>query len=985
MAQKEFKQNFAADYGGINGECSALEPDTGDVNRAVNLEYAVGNSLRGRLGCQIAGDTGDFFAVFPYTYTRTQDQYDLVYVDAGALNTLTTTKTAADGATIQKLIGINKQMWVLDTFNYVVTYVSGSYPFTWYTYVNGSNINFVIKANGASILDTSLGNGLTSSTSVWSLLNTIDGLAQLSISRTTRGTCPPFAIVNGNQTTALSGTFYNYGTAYTATVDNTPHNFYPGDIITFPNLVAGYVVARTNTTITYVGPQVTLVDDQVLGYMQQAATGFPISTASSASSGNLTISIPYWRNILASDALAQPSVANPLYDQFNNVFQSGSATWSARAANTFYAPAVSTNADGCLYIASSGKASDGVTGIHNNLVKTDGQAVYRAGMPGKSENTFPLGVTGPYITSTATAGGTLTGNYKYKAFLRRVDAQGNIIDGPTGNIYSVTYGALGEYGVIGVGGAIYNDASGWQSRSCYKYTAESTGPAAFFQVDDNSAAPGLPAFLQVGDPVCFLDDTTPSAGLLLFTVGVVSVGVLHRAIVTDYKALVAPSSIKVSGSTAYNIPDNSPISTGLTMVILRTTAGGNQYYVLCEVPFTGYAAFQCRDSVLDAVLVTHEQYTEPILGKEHNAPPPCSLVCQHQGGLVVARGTNAPNTVGFSTADGIEYFPTASNSFDIPSNQSGYITAIASDTINRLAVFKDRAYYDIVGDLDAANFSVNVKNEGDYGISSQAALVRIGDTLVGPCKAGFILVQDGTLNSQSYRKLSTRIIGQQYNFAWATASNDPLYRRYICSIPTSSEPVNLIIDYSREVAHTFEQSFTTKIDPVGGKVVLGDYFYWLSQTSPYAVFRRLYRFNGDSPSGNGNGDSFIDNTNAISYILESQPINLDEPDVLKTAIRARIWSMPNDYVAEGWVPFSTLVEGGISPLATYVGSANPGGTSSTITFSTANNIFKDVKLVGMKAHFYILRLTTNAIRTAPFITGYDILYAENYDPEDLVK
>jgi hypothetical protein len=394
------------------------------------------------------------------------------------------------------------------------------------------------------------------------------------------------------------------------------------------------------------------------------------------------------------------------------------------------------------------------------------------------------------------------------------------------------------------------------------------------------------------------------------------------------------------------------------------------------------------DNATDAaMLVLAPQYVEAPIGKEHDVPPDCSVVTQHQGGLVVARSFSNPNTVSFSTADGIEYFPLASNSFDVPSTQSGAITAIGSDTNDRLAVFKEKAYYDIVGDLDGGNFSINVKNEGDYGVTSQASLVRVKNVLVGLSRHGFIQVSDGMLDPFYFKELNARISNQNYNFQWAVACNDADLRRYICSIPTQTRgsPQTLVIDYSRDEIHTFEQSFPSGVEPAAGMVSLKNNFYHLSEVAPYCCFVRLPRFNGDSPTGN-NGDSFVHNTHAISYILESNVINNGEPDILNTPIRIRLWSIPNDYVVDGWVPFSVLVEGGASPISAYIGSSSPGGTSSTLTFSTTNDIFKDVKLIqSVKTHFYIVRLTTNTAKQSPFITGYEIVYAENYKPEDLVK
>jgi len=983
MSNSIFTQKFAANFTGIDGEMSALEEDIGGVNRAVNLEYAVGNSLRGRLGCQTLGR--GFFAVFPYSYTRTQDQYDIAYqVAAGTYPTqtasLTTTKTSADGASISKLIGINRQVWILDTMNITVTYVSGTYPFTWYTAVSGSNINFNIKANGVSILNTSLGDGISSSTSIYSLLGTIDGLAELSISRTTRGTCPPFAIVNGNQVPSSVGSS-PVGTIYRITVDSG-HNFSAGDIISWFDtntltggmLTGGIVLATTSTTIDYIGVNSTLVDDQVLGYMAQPATAFSIGAASTAGTGNLTLSFPYWRLLPEGDQSTSISSGSV----YGGIYTTSIRNWFLRTSRSFYAPAVASNQDGNLYITASADLADGGSGstYGNNLIKVDGLQVTRAGLPA------------PSITQNASGAGSLTGAYKYKCFLRRYDGQGNIIDGLVSDIATKTYAA--QYGSLTFVPPLYSNTTGFQVRGCYKHTTESPTTGQAFYVDDSSGGVGNQAFIQPGDVVCLTDNTAQTTGLWTNAGLSIPVGSLHRTRCTAYSAqatTISPttSSIRVADSSGYQINTNTEISAGLTLVMLRTTAGGNQYYVLGEIPITGLGSPTIYDDVVDSALIAKEQYVEIELGKEHNPPPPCTLVCAHQGGLVVARGPTSPNTVAFSSADGIEYFPTASNSFDIPSTQSGFITAIASDTNDRLAVFKARAYYDVVGDLDGGAFSINVKAEGDFGIASQASLKRIQDTLIGVGQNGFLLISNGQFDSQAYRDLSARLIAQNYYFQWAVAENDAFNRNYVCSIPTTGEPVSFVIDYSRDKPHTFERSYTTKIDQGGGMALVDNTLYHLSLTSPYGVFRRLDRFDGNSPSGNGDGDSFIDNTNAITYILESSPINFGEPAQLKTPIRIRLWSIPNDYVEEGWVPFSTLIETGASAIAQYVGGSSPNATSSTVTFSTANDAFKEVKLVNCKTHFYIVRLTTNTIRTAPFWTGYEVLFKQAYVKEDLAK
>ena len=972
-----FKKNFTSDFAGIDGESSSLEEDGNGANVAQNLEFSLGNSIKGRLGCQTAAPGCQMAAIFPYSYSRTQDEYLIKYqlVGGGAYpgqtGSLSTTRTKADGQTINKLIGINNQIWVLDQMVIPITVTAGTYPFTWYSTVSGSNIYFRVLANGVQFLDIACGTGTPSATTIYSLLGTADAHANLSISRTTRGTCPPVAIVNGNQVTALI-VAAGYGNVYQIAVD-LGHTFYPGDVITLGGveggLEGGIVTAVAAGTINYIGRQWTLSDNAVLGYMAQSAASFPISTIATASAGALNWSFPYWRLIPEGDRVGA---------DYGGIYAGLRAFSQTRTASSFFAPPVAVSVTGNLYVASSADPLYDADTYWNNLIKIDGLTAVRAGLPAPT-----IAVTAP------AAAGALLGAYKYKAFLKRIDAQGNVVEGPVSTIQSITYAAPNQYGQIVISGNLYSNIDGFQGRSAYKYTVEAPASGQFFYIDDNSAAPGLNAFIQPGDPICLLDNTAAKTGLWHQAFGVDVLGALHRGVCTDYDGNTVPSSIKMSESSGYTIPNNTEISTGLTAVVLRTAVGGNTYYILAEVPYTGYATFTFFDNVTDAVLTAGEQYLEVPIGKEHDAPPPCSLVCEHQGGLVVARGITAPNTVAVSSADGVEYFPTASNSFDIPSTLGGYVTAIASDTTDRLAVFKELGYYDIIGDIDAGDFSVTIKNEGDYGITSQSSLRRVKGVLIGLSKLGFITISNGNLISSPFSGLNARIVDQpSLTLNWAVAINDSTTRQYICSIPTSltTAPITYVIDYSRggKIPAPFTRVYGEGVDPGNGMAIVNNVFYHLSITSYNSVFKKLPRFLNNSPTGN-DGDSFIDNTFAISYILESNSIHYGEPGQLKTPLRVRLWSIPNDYVVEGWVPFATLVETGASPIASYIGGSNPLATTSTVTFATTNDLFKDVKLNNCKTHFYLIRFTTNTIRTAPFLTGYEILFAGSYDREDFVK
>jgi hypothetical protein len=577
---------------------------------------------------------------------------------------------------------------------------------------------------------------------------------------------------------------------------------------------------------------------------------------------------------------------------------------------------------------------------------------------------------GPSVAPATSGAGVLTGSYKYKAFLRRVDAQGNIIDGIAANPASITLAANAV--TVSIGAGLYSNASGYLTRSCAKGSAnEST--AGFFYVDHGA---GQAPIVQVGDPVAFLDNA----------------GVLRRSVVTGYCATGAGysptmNSIKIADGTR-TINVGSLISAGLTVVILRTLAGGNQYYELAEIPITGLGAATFADNISDTTLSAQAQFTDQPLGKEKNSVPSCSLVCQHQGGLVVARGFSTSNTVSFSLVDDIEFFPLASNNLDVPSTQSGYITAIASDTNDRLAVFKRRGYYDIVGDLDGGNFSVNVKNEGDYGIVSHTSIARVKDSLIGLSDNGFVVIKDGELFPNVFNDLNANLVNRPVSaFEWAVAANDSYGRVYNCSILErigGNETLHYALDYSRGRITTFAKSYFDFTDAAGGMASLGENFYHLSQTSGCA-FVRLKRFTPTGSPTRTAGDFYYQDVYTPTFYFESNVINLGQPDVLNTPVRIRIWSLPNNSSIDAWLPFTLNVRGtAATALITFDGFPVSPDTNATITFNSPG--FIDVKLAqNKKTHFYIVSFTAQLAKQAPFITGYEILYAENYKAEDLVK
>ena len=972
MANKHFVKQFSADFAGINAECSPLEFEGNEVNRAVNMEFGPSNSLRGRVGSQLFAMPGGFFGITEHSWSRTNPQY----IEKYTASAISSTSVVADGSTVEELLAVTDVLWRGSIGNIKITNVSATPPIYWYsayTAVDG-HIHFYLQdssgGGGAKVtlLDFDCGTGLSNvaisgGTTLYDLLVAIDALPKFSINTADRTACPPFAIINGNQTGA-GAAILNGITQRTFTVF-AGHSFKFGDKTSlygstggygvYPYLTGGLVYGTGATTIA-IGPSggQYVKTGIILGELAiPAASLFVTSVQSSTATAGNTFNLPYprWEYI--------DCPGNGVTKVFTSHYYN--ATVSNGAA---YKPPTFTSANGNLYFAMSQYPGVSIADFAG-LFKYDGQSCYAAGLPQ------------PTLTAVPRAGAGVASVFKYKAYLKRVDAQGNIIESQPSTPVTATILATSPGTDITTSGIWYAASPGsqYQANGGIVTTAATYNPGDWIPINNGG---GDQPTLRVGDYV--ICATTNHGNQWNYVTDV------------DHITVAPAARIKLNNTIAYIFAIGSIISQGVSVVILRTTNGGNTYYQLTEIPNTfnpGGSAF--FDAVTDATLITQARYLEVDIGKEHNPPPHCSLVCQHQGGLAVAGIPEQPNTVYFSSADGIEYMPIASNNFDVPSTVTGPVTAIASDTADRLAVFKARAYYDVQGDLDGGSFSINPANEGDYGVASQATIKRVKGTLIGLSNIGIVPISSGVIGDQSFRRINARLINQSYNNAWAVAVNDFQSRNYACTTYKDTATLtSLVLDYSREKILALERGYGDRGAPIGGYAITTNDFYTLytgysdvPDNVSGIVYRRLERFYGNSATGN-DGDSYIDHCSAIPYILESQPINWGEPALLKTPARLRTWSIPNDSVINGWVPWSALVETGAGPLAATVGGTSPGATVSTISFAVGD-IFKDVKLVPSKCHFYIVRYTTSIIRQAPFLTGFELMLAENYQKEDFVK
>ena len=284
--------------------------------------------------------------------------------------------------------------------------------------------------------------------------------------------------------------------------------------------------------------------------------------------------------------------------------------------------------------------------------------------------------------------------------------------------------------------------------------------------------------IQIGDTVYFYDSL--------------------RSVYTEREVTLRTDTTITLDGEAVSVADNAIFSKNLRIEIYRTKNAGDTYYHVATIPHShDDLALTYTDSTADTALGAIFEAQE--IGREFDLPPKGKLCTIHQGLMVMAAHPRSPNTVSKSLSEGLEYFPEASAGFDVPASAQGPITAIASDSEDRLCVFKANAFYDCVGDLDVAVPVTRAVAEGDYGIESQASLQRISGALVGLGRMGFIAVQGGTIVDKSFgdasigRMVRPNVLRQGFDqaaFSRAIAVNDYPDRGYLVSMPFSRYPLS---------------------------------------------------------------------------------------------------------------------------------------------------------------------------------------------------
>ncbi len=848
------------------------------------------------------------------------------------------------GLTVETPVAISNQLWKIKTSSLTITRVAGSasWSITISRDATTPEYRLVLTQGGVPVTFganpyLSLGTGMeVSPVTMLDVRDQIDALANFTVAMPERT-----ARVNGAQV-LVNAVVVDAG--HTVAVGD---NFPIYDLNT-PGLEGKIITASAAALITFLASfgAVTVADNQVIGVGAVPAATLPIGTYSPVDPV-LTLDFYYWEWVEPP----QTDNVTAAY-QFPNIFGQSFTRAINDPAN--FIPTSFANAENILYIANSTPIY-GASDTQNQLYKYDGNKVYRAGMP----NSFIVSAT------VGGAGAVDAGGHSYITTFQHIDRQNRVIQGTQSSTRTVTLAVASVVDLaIQKSSLIFTGFDGTYARVNGNQVGASTITVVAghrFEVNDR-----IFIMNRVTTP------TTPYEG----------------RVTAKTSTTITIQPVFPSTATIVTVNNNDFLLRGLRCQIWRSKVGGNIYYLVNEVTFdpTSVTDIAFQDTVADTALGA--EFDEPEIGREPDPPPRPGIVTTHQGLLVLGRNYESPETIYYSLPDNIEGFPVASNSFNVPPTVKGTVTAIASDTQDRLIVCKENAIYDVVGDLDGASFSIRPLKEGDYGISSQASIARVDGMLIGVGRLGFVGVSSGRVVTRLGESVGPAIWNNNnLLLAQATSFNDYTARQYICYIPSTesitsgANNLNALcysFDYSNEEGAWFDNAYTQSFAPHAGFMISGNLLWHCSRnygTSFEAkqaghVFKSLLVLN--------DAQKFAQHILPITNTYTTEWETLGEPSIDKSFLKLVVYSFPGQYSDS--FPFSLATSvylnyNDTTPLETF-----------TLTFSgTASDYVKIHKLKSTKAKAIQFKFVSNTLHQSPFLSGIELIVASSYDKEDIKR
>lgn len=839
----------------------------------------------------------------------------------------------------EELLGINHQGWRLVPGTITIT-PPGGVSLRYTAYWESENVFRFRLYNGSTPYVLSGTDTFLDST--WTLLDLVEkvgALAGFSVASSV-----PYARVNGLQTipASVGTTAVTIDSGHTLTIDtytDTPSG------VSGLGRVGFYIYATAATTFTvprWPTQAVTLADNAVIGGLSTSITALNNRRTSVSAT---TLSFLYWVPICYpwSDeqrvGLIAAANRTPL------------PTLSIGNISLFSFPN-SVGGTSAMEVDEYGEKDYilDTPEVDNKIQKYDGQNLYRAGLTVDVKTVSNLG-----------AGGVTAGVHSWKYVYKNIDQVGNIVVSRPYDCGSLTLAGASQIQITGT--AATNTI---EQTMCAKgaYASGAQVGVNTIVVDTNATAGWTRPNIDVGDYVSFRESTVAPPRLT-------------RRLVTAVVRSAAPYSITIDGAVV-TIDDNEPISVNMTLELYRTEAGGVTHYYAGEYampPYLGTVIDDIGDSALGPAL------EEPLLGEEPLPPPRCVAMCEHQGKLVLSGDSNFPNTVVYSLASSIESFNPGTHAFDVPSSAGGAITGIASDTSGRMAVFKRRAYYDIIGDLSTGIIERNTISEENLGAVTHKVVCKTPTGLIAISDRGLIEINDGQIVNYHY-ELSPFFRAGAFTSAELGSQSVGSFLRTLQSYRTngsSTGVLNFNVDYS------VPPQFITTATPNSACI---PYYGWTEyQGRAYSIDRAVgtvFREHDGSDLSDprdmynegGTGENIVQSLYIVGDVL-------DTPSIDKYPLRVRIFSLYNQFEDGKFTPvvgtlkvITGLRSDDIDPATVH--------QTMNLTYAALTDTVQqeDGKIISTKTPVVSFLIEDDTFNASMHITGYELVANLPYKPED---
>ena len=973
MAKKAFIKSFE-DFRGLDLRSSALTRKDNYASECINTELrreGEGWAIQSRKGYSVVSQ--------PYPPIFNEQRCEYPY--QGVFNY---TYQDTFGATQEETIGIGNKLFRLHTGTVAITYTgAGTATFSCTPSVSGFIVDLQVNAASQAgfPLGVSYGKSLADP-SLNALRTAINAIANFACVLT------PWAQVNGNQTGAGVGQITTPITVFaghTVTVSTaSPTRIELNDQTGGSTRVCRDVVETTATTIRLQAERgwgdIDVLNNDIIGIglYPAALLGYIPTTTITATAS--VFNITYWQSVLCPNFIGGTS----FYDSpFEISAPSEKGYGFGVAAQNYHG----VNKSNCFYIGAKKAVNRHTYSLRtkSGLWRYDGATVHGADIP-----------PGIIVGATPSAGAGLSiGNYQYIARYKHIDARGNIWYGPDNRFSyyespTISPGYYQTAAVTTAGGtaqvtitllALSNGFTGFPAENAYRNYIGATKNGLQAMVG------GVPLVcnvtnsnFRVGNVVTFLNATD---------------GRIQRETITA----VNNGTISFTPTRAGNIAAASYMTNNITVELWRTKVGGNIFYLNQELPLDVTAAGTNTvyvDAYADTTLL--QQYEDPLYPPD--VPPIFEQITTHQGLIVGVGDPENPQTVFWSLDAEDNGFPIATNSLDINTLANDNLTCCASDTESMLAVFSNRTYTNITGDLSSLSISVDTTLDGDVGCPSPHTVKKVRDQLIFLSLKGFRTIQGGRIMpiddrlasrfvNQFYIRASQNDPGQptKFTFLRANAIHDIENQRYICFIPKETKNSASVAYCANEASKcyvydyqndfwsewiTSSQSTSGPCAPLitGGGTLNQLSLYFVQQFSSSPAYNnkdcQLYKLNNSNAL-----QDYHDACTAISRSLSPQWEFYNEPSVDKKFLHGKVWSLGN-----------TLGNFAIRVRAYRNFNTSTVDTDATLNFTTSLTEltwkFKENKCRSMQLNFSDATILTN-----PIISGYEYVVAIAYGMDDL--